>query len=203
MFHRSINNLPSVTACKLISERIHSAHTRRESLPPQLVFTGVCSCVPQHMVHLSKQMSCLLLTYPLLPHLNVCPLKQWTSFKMRLRRVMSYLFMKFGSNVCFSFLRLLPFAYQRMSANSIHEMGSTAHALWREAHNQDAHLSVYFVSPIRHLPSGPPQRFLPLAIHHHLCRLDLGECWTCLVVRGSSFSEISPGMGEALGLFRL
>ena len=78
-----------------------------------------------------------------------------------------------------------------------------ARALGSSAH-QDDHLSVYYVSPIRHLelPSGTPQKMLPLAIHHRRSRLDLGECWTWLVVRGYS-SYISPDMGDALRLFRL
>ena len=62
--------------------------------------------------------------------------------------------------------------------------GSTVHVLEGEAHNQDAHLSAYFVNPIRHLnlPPSPPRRFLPLAIHHRRYCLDLGECWACSVV---------------------
>ena len=49
-----------------------------------------------------------------------------------------------------------------------------ARALMGEVHNQDAHLSVYFVNPIRHLelPFSPTQRLFPLAMCHRQNRLD-------------------------------
>ena len=60
------------------------------------------------------------------------------------------------------------------SANLAQETESIAHALLGGAQNQYAHLSVYFVSRIRHLelPSTPLQILFPLAIHHRRYRLD-------------------------------
>ena len=59
-----------------------------------------------------------------------------------------------------------------MGANSTHETGSTAHVLYGEAHNQDAHLTEYFVGPSRHLELPSLHTLFPLAIHHRRYRLD-------------------------------
>ena len=71
-----------------------------------------------------------------------------------------------------------------MGANSSHEAMSTAHVLYGEAPNQDAHSLVYFVSPVHNLelPSSPLQTVMHLAIRHRRHRLNLGEYWACLVV---------------------